>query len=338
MLPGYGRGGSISKETLQEIVVPSGHGLYTFPMREPVPAFLILGAAKSGTSALHRYLLQHPQVFMPTPKELRFFAYEGGIPEFRGPGDREANQGLPTTWTAYLAFFRSAGNRVCGEASPIYLYHPRAPERIHRYLPEARMIVILRHPVERAFSHYLHLVRSGRETLSFREALEAEERRIREGWEWSWHYRRVGLYGEQLERYFALFPKEQFRIFLYEEFSRDPAHVLREILSFIGVDPEQIPSVLPRVNVSGIPRNRTVFQVWWGVYTRPNPLKTLAKRVLPARVRARIGEQVTRTLLRKPRIPPDLFRELLDFYREDIQKLSRLLGRDLSHWLDMPDR
>src|SRR5262249_10905554 len=158
-----------------------------------LPNFLVLGAAKAGTSSLAEYLGQHPQIFLPRGwKELRFFAYEGRRIDYRGPGDVESNQRTTTDLASYARYFEDARDEIAvGEVSPVYLYHyRRAVDAIARHLGEPRLIIILRNPVDRAFSHWAHLVRDNREELrDFADALAAEERR--QDWEWSWHYLRV---------------------------------------------------------------------------------------------------------------------------------------------------
>ncbi|MCW5935662.1 MAG: sulfotransferase, partial [Fimbriimonadia bacterium] len=155
-----------------------------------MPNFLIIGAAKSGTTALYFYIKQHPEVFMAKVKEPRFFAYEGGVPEWKGPLDAENNAWVITDKEVYTALFNDVSEeKVWGEASPIYLYSEPAPERIKNYAPDAKLVAILRHPIERAYSHYLHLIRDNREPLrDFGKALDLEPERMANGWEWSWHY------------------------------------------------------------------------------------------------------------------------------------------------------
>src|SRR3954452_18181658 len=132
-----------------------------------MPNFLILGAAKAGTTALYHYLKQHPEVCMSEIKETNFFALMGKPLDFRGPGDDEhINRFSVTTWGDYQSRFPDRTDaRAVGEASPLYLYSPDAPGRIARWMPKAKLVVILRDPVARAYSAFLHLVRGGRGTV-----------------------------------------------------------------------------------------------------------------------------------------------------------------------------
>ncbi len=149
-----------------------------------LPNFLVIGATKSGTTSLYTYLKQHPEVYMPM-KEPNFFALEGREPPFfRGPeGWKEPSQKRITDLEGYRTLFAGAsGEKAMGEVSPLYLYAPQAAYRIRRYVPEAKLVAILRNPVERAYSAYMHLVREDREPLGFAEALKEEERRIQSNW------------------------------------------------------------------------------------------------------------------------------------------------------------
>lgn len=300
-----------------------------------LPNFLVLGAAKAGTSALYEYLRQHPAIFLsPTFKELRFFAYDGHPPNYRGPGDIESNRQTTSSLQAYGAHFDAVRRETAiGEVSPVYLYSERAPACIRRYVPEAKLIVMLRHPVDRAYSHFLHLVRDGREPLrSFAQALAEEDARVRANWEWSWHYRRVGRYCDQLERYFGRFDRRQFQIFLYDDFEADPARVCRDLFRFLGVDDGFIPDTSRRYNESAIPRNpkllraiRVVAQTLLG----PPPLMPAAwwRRVTATWRSLYESSRV------KPPLDPELRRQLTASCRDDIRRLETLIERDLSPWL-----
>src|SRR3954451_22819855 len=210
------------------------------------PTFLILGAAKAGTTALYYYLRQHPQVGMSRIKETNFFALMGRPLDFRGPGDDDyINRFSVTTWEGYCSQFPEDGKaRAIGESSPLYLYSPDAPRRIAEALPAAKLVVLLRDPVDRAFSAFLHLVRDGRETATeFREALRREPSRIADHWEHIWQYRAMGLYHEQLSRYFETFGREQIRVYLYEELAAGPVDVLQDLFRFLEVDEAFSPDV-----------------------------------------------------------------------------------------------
>lgn len=154
------------------------------PSRRGLPTFLVIGAAKAGTTSLYHYLGQHPQVFMSPVKEPGFFALEGHPLDFRGPGDEWLRQATTTTLEAYQKLFEGVRDEpAVGEASVLYLHHHAAPEAIARYVPDVKLVAVLRDPVERAYSAFLYQTRNGREPLAdFEEALRAEPRRIADGW------------------------------------------------------------------------------------------------------------------------------------------------------------
>ena len=167
-----------------------------------LPNFLLIGAAKSGTSSLYHYFRQHPQIYMSPNKEPSFFAYEGKAIQLTGPGDQDFHaKRIVTDLIDYQALFGDRTNQpAIGEASILYLYAPDAPARIHHYLPDVKLMAVLRNPVDRAFSSYAHLRRDGRESIAdFRLALQEEEARIKANWEHQWHYAQLGFYYTQTE-------------------------------------------------------------------------------------------------------------------------------------------
>jgi Sulfotransferase family len=168
-----------------------------------MPNFLIIGAGKAGTSSLYQYLKQHPQIYMSPIKETNFFALEGQDLNFADPRDR-INKYSITKIEDYYAQFEAVSNETAiGEASPLYLYEPKAPEQIQHYIPDVKLIAILRNPVDRAYASFLYLHREQRESLEyFSEALDAEPSRIQNNYPWIWHYKNLGFYAEQLQRYF----------------------------------------------------------------------------------------------------------------------------------------
>lgn len=207
-----------------------------------LPHFVIVGAQKAGTTSLYSYLLQHPQVLPAERKEVHFFDlnwergerwYRSHLPT-KGEMERASSPGRPA---------------VTGEASPYYLFHPHAPARLARLLPEAKIIVMLRDPVARAYSHYRHNVRKGEERLPFEEALDREceimdaeiermiaDPRYRSPAHQLYSYLARGRYAEQLERWFACFAREQVLILRSEDFFEDPQPVYSEVLRFLGLD------------------------------------------------------------------------------------------------------
>jgi hypothetical protein len=218
-----------------------GYGTLTARAR-PLPDFLVIGAQKAGTTALYAYLRRHPAITGPSWKEVSYF-------------DRHYARGA--AW--YRGNFPLRRGRLVGEASPSYLFHPLAPRRAAALVPDARLIALVRDPVERALSHYHHEVDFGREHLSFEDALEQEEARLAgelermladpryfsRAW-WDHTYLARGRYAEQLERWYAAFPPEQVLVLANEELAGRPAETYARVLDFLGAAPHELDSY-PRV-------------------------------------------------------------------------------------------
>lgn len=315
-----------------------------------MPNFLIIGAGKAGTSSVYAYLKQHPQIFMCPVKETNFFALEGEKLDFRGPGaETRINSWSITDYEAYVGLFSGVTNeKAIGEASPLYLYSPKAPERIHYYIPNVKVIAILRHPVDRAYSAYLWLLGQvvdnwelgseselgqGRERiLDFTKALLAEEERIQQNWEWIWHYKSMGFYYTQLKRYFDRFEQDKIRVYLYEDLKKNSGSLLQEIFLFLDVDATFVPNTSLKHAASYIPpKNKTLHDF----LVKENPIKSFLRNIIPSKFRKPLSAKVYRKNMAQPqRLSPEIKRQLTEVYREDILKLQDLIQRDLSHWLN----
>lgn len=215
-----------------------------------LPDFLIIGAQKCGTTALYDTLVQHPSVLPAYQKEVHYF-------------DRYYNKGL--LW--YKANMpsrtarKAAPEAIAGEAAPSYIYHPLAAQRVKSLLPNAKLIVLLRNPVNRAYSHYQKELDRKDETISFEQALDKEAERVEGGlpkvlagkhshnW-WHFSYMARGRYAEQLERWFKLFPREQFLILRSEDYAARTSEIVNEACRFLGLAENQI-TEFPRSNKSG---------------------------------------------------------------------------------------
>jgi len=299
------------------------------------PNFFIIGAARAGTTSLYYYLRQHPQIFMSPRKEPRFFAFEGRT-EQKGPFGSRPLPPYSTKWEEYIKLFdKVKDEKIIGEASTIYLYHPEAPKRIKRYLGEnVKLVAILRNPIERVISHYMYNLRLGAEPCStFEEAIEAEEVRVAQGWVEFFHYKRMGLYGQQLQRYLDVFSRNNLKIFLYEDFQEDPISIVKQVFEFLEIENSFIPDTSKVFNPSG---NTRFSLLSFLIRQTPRPVKRLAKALLPEGIRYKVVEwEMWRNVrpAQKPQISSEIRKSLLEYYRQDILKLQELLNRDLSHWL-----
>jgi hypothetical protein len=264
------------------------YGRATSSLR-PLPDFLILGAQKAGTTALYAYLRWHPEITGPSFKEVSFFDrhYARGETWYRAH--------LPARPRQWVARQRRGRWPAVGEASPSYLFHPLAPERVAALLPRARLIAVLRDPVDRAFSHYQHEVALGREPFSFEDALAAEDERMcgevermlhdpsyfSEAW-WNHTYAARGRYAEQLERWFAVFPREQLLVLFSDDLLQQPEATYALVLDFLGVGSYELSSY-PRIfSREYSEMNAATRAELEGVFAGPNAeLARLLGRELP---------------------------------------------------------
>lgn len=273
--------------------------------RRVCPTFLIPGAMRSGTTALAAWLRDHPEVFVAAAKEVHYF-------------DRNYDHGAG--W--YAAHFADVQGEVAiGEATPNYLYDDVALTRLAADLPGIRLVILLRDPIARAHSHYLHRVSGGGEGLSFEDAITAEPERLATGDALARaHYSYVdrGRYLRQLERVLELFPRSSVSVHLFEDLRDDPAGVFAAVAEFIGVDPTRLPD---RVG-----QQANAYQEF-----RSLRLRRLASR-FPKPLRDAIGRINRIDVPRYPDISPATVRRLADVYRPEREPLAALLGRDLHEW------
>lgn len=300
-----------------------------------MPNFLIIGAPRSGTTSLYAALRRHPQVFMSPVKEPLFFAVEDDREPFNGPND---DQGIRHFKTYRSLFSGIRGEKAVGEASPLYLYSPKAADRIKHYIPNIKLIAILRNPADRAYSHFVFHKLIGYEYLDdFREAIESEVEREKQNWSPYWLYRKMGLYGDQLTRYMSLFPPDHIKVFLFEDLAQNPGELITSIAHFLGLSQSFETQALARHNVSGYPRNAKLH----AFLTQPNIISSLLRPILSESTRLKLRLRVWDVLLRKlrqsnlnkPGMQADVRNWLIGYYRDDILRTQDILRRDLSHWL-----
>jgi len=301
-----------------------------------LPNFLVIGAAKCGTDALCKFLGQHPDIYMCPNREPNFFVAEGQsqVP-YRGPGDRDAFEAMEM-WVSSLEHYEHlfdgvSEEKAIGEGTAWYLYFEDAARRIKKHIGGAKLIAMLRNPVDRAYSAYTMLLGDGRETVyDFAQALALEPERRQRNWDPLYQYADMGFYARQLRYYLDLFEPEQIRTHIYDDFTARPVEVVQDILRFLDVDDTFVPDTSKRYNVSMVPRNHVLHTLVAGEH----PLKQALKAVLPAGVRRPLKHRVLAPNLRRPSPqPPQVRKQLADHFRADILELQDMLGRDLSAWL-----
>jgi len=292
------------------------------------PDLFIVGAPKAGTTAMDAYLGQHPEIYMAPHKETHFFA-----PDLIPPDERMAPE-------AYFGMFAAGGTeKYFGESSVFYLVSPAAARAIHDFCPTARILVFLRNPVDFIDSHHSQIVYEGYEDLTdLRAALDAERAR-REAWrdgpsyyrQVVRYYRRMAAYSEQVERYLEVFGCAQVHITLYDDIRADLPGAYRRILDFLGVDPAFEPDFGVR-NANKVVRSSRLRDL----LLDPPPWASIPSRtLLPLSARnavKRILKRANTNIVRRPPMPEDLRRTLAADLRPDMQRLEKLLDRDLGAW------
>jgi Sulfotransferase family len=299
-----------------------------------LPDFFVAGAPKAGTTALHAALARHPQLFLSPVKEPKFFLTDGPPPSQGGPGDVRTYREHVWRRTDYEALFGAApAGAVRGESTPFYLYRHDAQRRIRDLVPDARLIVVLRDPIERAHSNWTHLWSAGLDPIGdFVLACDAEDRRIEAGWADFWHYLQLGLYGRQLEHLYSVFPREQVLVFRYRTMIVDPVGLLDSVCAFLGVRPGLLADV-PRENVTAHPPLTARHKSMARVLRAGSAVAT----ALPWHLGSAITDQLERRLQTgaQARLPLTWEQRsaLIPRFEADIRLLESLTGEDFSDWL-----
>ena len=315
--------------------------------RPPLPNFFVVGTGKAGTTSLHDYLGQHPQIYMSPVKEPSYFAseiraanlseqFQRHVQKQTAELPKRLNDGLPVKplgwlafeWEDYLRLFQGVRDETAiGDASASYLWSESAAQNIWARVPEARIVMILRDPAERAFSHYLHQLAVGLTRSSFREHIEACARGGHRTIGTLYPFLEIGLYHHQVKRYLERFPRDHIRIYWYEEDWQQPARMLADLFAFLGVDPAFQPDTSQKrlerraPRLAGLSYFLKKYNVWY-------PLRAM----VPARLRPSLKKAAFRRGKSLTMDPKDR-QYLVDYYREDILQLATLLDRDLSGWL-----
>lgn len=295
------------------------------PRKVREPNFFIVGSAKSGTTSLAHYIGQHPDAFMCPLKESHYFSSAFGSSDF----------GL-SNLDEYLLLFSKAGDATAvGEASTGYLFDVASAETIYEKFPEGKILIILRNPAEMVFSHWRHTSLKGNESRMFEEAISASERKYRKteefkhdvsDWRVSHFYLERAMYWAQVKRYMDVFGSDNVKVWIFEEFFAKPEESCRDVFSFLNIDHSFTPDCLV-VNKGGMPR----FQLLKSLMNRKHP--TL-KRIFPPTVRKRIRMTVQQLNTKKgyQTMNHGMRKKLEGFFRDDVENLEKLLGREITAW------
>ncbi|SDS28859.1 sulfotransferase family protein [Actinoplanes derwentensis] len=302
-----------------------------------LPDFLIAGVPKAGTTALHAALAGHPDLFLPSVKEPKFFLSDGPPPIVGGPGDVQTYQEHVWRRADYEKLFAPAlPGTLKGEATPFYLYDLASHDRIKDLVPDVKLIILLRDPVDRAHSNWTHLWVAGlEEEADFLTACRAEQSRRANHWADFWHYIGLGLYGRQLQHLYQRFSREQVLLLRYRDLKDSPAQTLDRVCSFLGVRTGVLTSI-PRENVNRhYVEDNAVNRVLRGLLRTggefghhfPVPLRLAARGPVLTLLHRKRGN--------RPVTTPDERAALLPYFAEDIALLQDVTGEDYDDWLSL---
>lgn len=286
-----------------------------------VPDFLIVGAARSGSTSLSNYLAKHPQVAVVSNRLEFFGEYEN--PAFTG-----------MTLSEYLMLFEGYGDDVAvGEKSVSYLYSENAPYDIAKIAPDAKIFIVLRDPVERAYSDYWQRRRTGVESLSFQEAIEVEEERIKKGARFELHYVNYGFYSDNVARYLEVFGRDNVHIFLFDKLKSAPDDVCRKCFEALEVDCGFEPVKFEVHNPGGRGRDSWWLDCLFWMARAPG-IVSLVRRLVPRKVRSQVTNWMSEISLQEeyPEMEVQVAESLRRVYRQEIERLEGIIDRDLSHW------
>lgn len=311
------------------------------------PNFFVIGAAKCGTTTLYDFLEQHPDVYMSPIKEPHFFCSDIRIENFsdeykkyvfsRGINIQEYVTGNMSKkywewyvedFETYLKLFKNVKDeKAIGEISNGYLFSSVSAQEIKSKYPQAKIIMILRNPVSRAYSHYLANVRDGRTTLPLRQEIEADLLKTNKGWCVAHNYVEMGLYYEQVKRFLDTFPKEQVLIFLNDDLKTDAAAIGEKLFSFIGVNTAAAINYSKKQNEAKMPKSAGLIK-----YLTQTGLKRKIFRALPDSIQTKIKPYFFKEG-KIPKMSEEDNQWLMSIFKEDIEITQTLINRDLRTWL-----
>jgi hypothetical protein len=311
------------------------------------PNFVVAGAAKCGTTSLYHYLKLHPNVYMSPIKETNHFSQDIRPENFSDEykmyerskkldiekfvnSDMTSDQwgGYVLNRDHYLKLFRFANNKkAIGEISNSYLYSEVAAENIHRDFPNMKIIMILRQPADRAYSHYLANLRDGRTTLSFKEEVLYDDAKARKGWSISHLYFELGLYADHVQKYFDLFSSHQIRVYLFDDLIKDNQLVTQDLFEFLALENIASHAFQEKHNEAKIPKNPGLIKL-----ITQTGIKRKIFRSLPMSWRSNVKNFFFRTG-KVPTMSMEDRKWMTERYVEDIKKLEKIIKRDLSNWI-----
>lgn len=308
------------------------------------PNFFVVGAAKAGTTSIYHYLKLHNDIYLSPIKEPHYFSTDIRVEEFSSTYLKHTFLDLESYFAEkpykelalsfvkdldqyYLLFEDSKGETAIGECSPSYLYSKTAAKNIYGFNKDSKIIISLRNPIYRAFSHYLMALRIGQTSLSFREAFEKDLNEEEKGWGVSELFYELGLYSGQLQKYYDLFPKDQIKIILFDDLANDNTSTIKGIHKFLNVEDQNIEEN-KKYNSASVPKNPKLNRLM---------VKSGIKNFVGDLIGDEVKDKMKNVLFNEkdiPEISEDDINYLRELYKEDIMKTSEIIDKDLSFWLE----
>ena len=295
------------------------------------PNFIIAGFPKCGTTSLHQYLSEHPEIFMPEQKELHFFTFKILSKLKNGPKDELVKETQINSSEKYLSYFQNVKKEIAiGDASPSYINYPSEFLKIKKYLNDPKVIIILRDPINRAYSNYLHLKREHRETMSFEDAIGAEDERIKNKYSDFWYYKFNSTYYQKIVKAKTTF--SNVLILTIEELDKDPIITMKKVYKFLGVNNNfSFKTISEKFNVGGNYKKNFATKIIF----QPSKFKNRIKRLVqPTSFLKIILMRITSIFKSKPeKIDQNLIEELKNYFKDDVENLKKL-DVNISNWKD----
>lgn len=296
------------------------------------PNFLIIGFPKAGTTSVYQHLRSHPEIYMPNNTELRYFNNVQVLKHLGGPGDTIIPNKICKDQAEYEAYFTDySGEKAIGECTTGYIFYKEALVNIKsQFDSKVKLIVMLREPVSRAFSHYQYLVRRDKETLSFEEAIKEEDFRKENAWNDGWLYLENSLYSSRIKNLIDM--QLNFKLFLFEDFKENPQDFMRQIYSYLNVDEDhEAVNLALSYNKGGVFKNRKLMK--W--LQSPSTIRSSVKKILPdnliENLRNRRDEFIVSSTT--PLVLKEATRaKLRSYFKGDVNELSKMTDTDLTKW------
>jgi len=297
-------------------------------MEQSKPNFLIAGVARCGTTSLYHYIKQHPSIGLPNIKEPKFFSSRFTSFPHNGIGDSTVDAKIIRTEHDYFSLFEGLNKyEKIGEASSDYFYyHQKTVPAIKATLGDIPVIIVIRNPIERSFSAYNNLLRDNREKLSFKEALDKEEERIENNWDWMWHYKKGSLYADGIQNFMSHF--SNVKVILYDDLKNDPEKTTKGVFDFLNVSSDFKPDTSVTYSHSGKIGNSLIATLTRRDLWLTNMVRNIAFALIPRS----FLEKKAGKIMKKETLSAGIQEKLKKYFIQDIENTEKILNKDLSDW------